>query len=283
MLAGALTCVLPMILIGVVSFSSKDSITYHGYSFFPSEWSLEGYEYLYKTTGRLLLDSYAITIFYTAAGTFLNLLVNTLYAYVISQKLFAYRKIYNWLIFFPTLFSGGLIPLYILNVRYLHIDNTVWIILLPALSAGGGAFALRAFMQTAVPGALIESARMDGAGHFLIYARIVLPLFKAGIATQALFQMVGRWNDWFTGLLYIDKPRLMPLQTYLMKLQNAVDLIKANPALASTPDGLAYIRNMPGESFRMATTIIVILPILFAYPFLQRYFVRNLTAGSVKE
>jgi putative aldouronate transport system permease protein len=279
---GALITVGPLLLIVIVSFSSSQSITYNGYSFFPSEWTLQAYEYLIKT-GDQLLASYLVTIFYTVAGTLLSLAVMTLYAYVISQRAFAMRRFLTWFLFFTMLFSGGLVPSYILNVRYLHLNDTVWIFLLPSLMQGFNVIILRTFIKTTIPEALIESARIDGAGHFTIFIRIVLPLFKAGIATVGLFNVINRWNDWFIGMLYIDKPHLVPLQTMLIRLQNSLDFIKQNAAMAATPDGIALIRNLPSENMRMAITIIVILPVLFAYPFFQRYFITGLTVGSIKE
>jgi putative aldouronate transport system permease protein len=282
LILGAVIVIVPLVLIVIISFSSQLSIANHGYTFFPSEWTLEAYIYLAKT-GDALFDSYIITIFYTVAGTLISLSVMTLYAYVLAQRTFVFRRLLTWLLFFTMLFGGGLVPSYILNARYLHINDTVWIFLLPSLMSGFNVIILRTFIKTTIPEAFIESARIDGAGHFTIFFRIVLPLFKAGIATVGLFNVVNRWNDWFTGMLYINKPKLVPLQTMLIKLQNSIDFIKQNAAVASTPDGMAMLRNLPSENMRMACTLIVILPILFAYPFFQRYFVSGLTVGGIKE
>jgi putative aldouronate transport system permease protein len=282
LLCGTLLILLPLALVVVISFTSQASIAYHGYTFFPSEWTLQAYSYLAKT-GDALFNSYVITIFYAAAGTVLSLAVMSLYAYVISQRFFPLRKFLTWLLFFTMLFGGGLVPSYILNVRYLRINDSVWVFLLPSLMSAWNVIILRTFIKTTIPEAFIESARIDGAGHWTIFLKIVLPLFKAGLATVGLFQVVGRWNDWFTGMLYVDKPKLVPLQTMLIKLQNSIDFIKQNAAVAGTPDGLELIRSLPSENMRMATTIIVILPVLFAYPFFQRYFVRGLTVGGIKE
>ncbi len=142
---------------------------------------------------------------------------------------------------------------------------------------------LRTFILTTIPDTLFEAARIDGAGHFRIYVSIVLPLFKAGIATIALFNVVSRWNDWFTGMLYIKKASLIPLQTMLKNIQDNIDFLKQNAQIAGTPDGIAFLNSLPDQNLRMACTIIVIIPILCAYPFFQRYFVQGLTMGSVKE
>ena len=272
---------IPMLLIVVISFSSEISIATKGYSFFPTEWSLDGYKYLFKT-GDQLLDSYKVTIFYSVTGTLMSLACMTMYAYVIAQKKFRFSKFFTWFLFFTMLFGGGLVPSYILNVRYLRINNTIWIFLLPWLVNAYHTIILRTFIRSTIPDTLFEAARIDGAGHFRIYVSIVLPLFKTGIATVGLFSMVARWNDWFVGMLYIRNPKLIPLQTLLHKLQNTIDFLKQNAAIAGTPDGVALLRTLPDENLRMACTIMVILPILFAYPFFQRYFVQGLTVGSIK-
>lgn len=277
----ALLTVLPLLLVVVVSFSSSESITYKGYSFFPSSWSLQAYTSLAKT-GQGLLNSYLITIFYTAAGTALSLLVTVMFAFVLIHKRLVLRKAMTFFAFFTTLFGGGLVPSYILNVRYLHLNDTVWIFLLPGMVSAINVIILRTFMQTSIPESLFEAARIDGANDWLVFCDIALPLCKAGMATIALFNVVGRWNDWFTGILYIENPKLVPLQTLLQRLQNNLDFIKQNADIAGTADGMEAIKNIPMESTRMAITIITILPLLAAYPFFQRYFVKGLTIGSVK-
>ena len=277
----SLLMILPLALVFIVSFTSENSIALNGYSFVPSEWSLDGYKYLVKI-GDQVLASYKITIIHTCLGTVMSLFVMTLYAYVIAQKNFYYKKFYTWILFFTMLFSGGLVPNYIMNVRYLHIDDSLWIFLLPSLVSAYNVIILRTFITSTIPDTLFEAARIDGAGHFRIYFSIVLPLFKAGIATIALFNVVGRWNDWFTGMLYIKKASLVPIQTMLKNIQDNIDFLKQNAQATATPDGLELLEQLPDQNLRMACTIIVIIPILCAYPFFQRYFVQGLTVGSVK-
>ena len=277
-----LIVVAPMALVVIISFSSEASISNVGYTFVPQEWSTEGYQYLFKM-GDQVVRSYLVTIFYSVVGTAMSVAVMAMYAYVLSIKNIRLHKQFTWLLFFTMLFGGGLVPSYILNVRYLHLNDTIWILLLPGLVSAYNVIILRTFITTTIPNALFDAARIDGAGHFTIFFKVVLPLFKAGLATVALFTIVGKWNDWFTGMLYIENPNLIPLQTLLTKLQNSVDYLKANAAIASTPDGLEYVRNMPRMTLRMACTVIVVVPILFAYPFFQRYFISGLTMGSIKE
>lgn len=280
LLAGtSLLIVIPLVLVIVISFSSLDSISLNGYSFFPSSWSLDAYRSLSKT-GTQLVNSYTITIIYTAVGTFLSLLVMSMFAFVISQKGFTWRKKYTYFLFFTMLFSGGLVPSYIVNVRYLHMYDTFWVMVIPGLVSSFHVIILRTFINTSIPDTIFEAAKIDGANDFRIYWQIVLPLFKAGLATIALFNVVSRWNEWFAGMLYIENPKLVPLQTMLQKIQRNIDFIKNNAD--ATGEEREMLKNMPAESTRMAITIISTAPILFAYPFFQRYFITGLTIGSVK-
>jgi putative aldouronate transport system permease protein len=277
----SLMIVLPLILVVVISFTSVDSIAENGYSFFPSEFSLAAYKNLART-GSQILDSYKVTVFYSFTGTFLSLFVMSMFAFVLAQRRFPARKALTIFTFITMLFSGGLVPSYILNVRYLHLDNTIWVFLLPGLVDSFHIIILRTFIQTSIPDSLFEAAIIDGANDFSIYLKIVLPLSKAGLATIGLFGLIGRWNNWFTGMLYIDNPKLIPLQTLLQKIQRDIEFIKSNAEFSDTVAGLELLRSMPTESTRMAITIIATVPILFAYPFFQRYFIKGLTIGSIK-
>jgi len=281
LIIASLFVVLPLLLVVIISFSSAESIALHGYTFLPSEFSLAAYKNLMKT-GTQIKNSYIITIFYTITGTVLSLAVMSMFAYVLAQKRFPARKGLTFYAFFTMLFSGGLVPSYILNVRYLHLDDTIWIFILPSLVSAYYVIILRTFIQTTIPDTLFEAAIIDGANDFTIFCKIVLPLFKAGLATIGLFNVVNRWNDWFTGMLYIENPKLIPLQTMLQKIQRNIEFIKQNAEFADTAMGLELLRSMPTESTRMAITIIAVVPILFAYPFFQRYFIKGLTIGSIK-
>lgn len=278
----ALMVLLPMALIIIVSFSSAESIQEVGFNFVPLEWSLEGYIYTFKM-GDQLIYSYLVTIAYSVIGTVLGLFIMSMYAYVICQKKFWLERGLTWFLFFTMLFGGGLVPSYILNVRYYHINDTFWILLVAGLVNAYWVIILRTFIKTSIPEALFDSAKIDGAGHFTIFFRIVCPLMKAGFGTIGLFSFVARWNDWFTGMLYIENNKLVPLQTLLVKLQKNVDYMKHNASIASTPDGAKMLSNIPGTNLRMACTMLAIVPLLFAYPFFQRYFVNGLTVGSIKE
>lgn len=280
MLAAVLT-VIPILLVFTVSISSGASITRKGFSYIPAEVSFVAYETLFKT-GSQLVDSYLITIASTLLSTFLGLTIMSMLAFVLAQERFPCKGIYTFLLFFTTLFSGGLVPSYIINVRYLHLYDSFWILVLPSMLSAFNVFILRTFINSTIPTALFDAAKIDGANDFTVYFRIVLPLFKAGLATIGLFCVVGKWNEWFTGMLYIENPKLVPLQTVLTRIQQKIDFIKNNSSYASTPEGAEMLRTMPTEPTRMAIVVISTLPILFAYPFFQRFFINGLTIGSVK-
>lgn len=276
-----LLVLLPVALVVIVSFSTAESIANIGYSFIPQGWDTVAYQSIFAA-GTQIVNSYKVTIAHTALGTFLSLLVMSLYAYVLAQPNFPARNFYTYILFFTMLFSGGLVPHYIVNVRYLHLYDSFWIFIFPSLVNAFNVIILRTFIQTTIPYSLFEAAKIDGASDFRVYGQIVLPLFKAGLATVALFNVVSRWNDWFTGMLYIENPKLVPLQTMLTNIQNTIDFFKNNAEEAASAEMQEILRNMPSTSTRMAIMVISTAPMLAAYPFFQRYFITGMTIGSVK-
>lgn len=277
----AIMTVLPMVLVFSISISTSESLTYHGFSFIPSAVTFTAYESLFKT-GSQLIDSYIVTISTTLIATTLSVLMMSMYAFVLAQQRFAAKKAYTFILFFTMLFTGGLVPSYIINVNYLNLYDSFMILVLSELINGFNVIVLRTFISTTIPTEMLDAAQIDGANEFTVYASIVLPLAKAGLATVALFVLVTKWNDWFVGMLYIDNPKLIPLQTMLTRIQQKIDFIKNNSSIASTPDGMALLDSMPTEQTRMAIVVISTLPVLFAYPFFQRYFIQGMTVGSVK-
>ncbi len=277
----ALLTVVPVVLVFIISITSSISLTLRGFSFFPISTSFIAYESLFKT-GSQLVDSYLVTIAVTLIHTVVSVMIMTMYAYVLAQQRFGAKKFYTFMVFFTMLFSGGLVPSYIINVNVLHLYDTFWILVLSGMVSAFNIIVLRTFISTTIPIELFDAAQIDGATEFRIFWNIVLPLSKAGLATIGLFVLVGKWNEWFTGMLYIDKPKLVPLQTMLTRIQQRIDFIKNNSSLASSPDGMAMLQSMPSEQTRMAILVLTTVPILFAYPFFQRFFIQGLTIGSVK-
>lgn len=281
MLVSSLIYILPVLLIYSISFTNEEDLILYGYRFIPKHFDIGAYVFLFKT-GEQLINSAAVSVFVVIVGTILGLFIMSMFSYVISRKDFKYRYQFSFYIFFTMLFNGGLVASYIINVNYLHINETIFALILPAAVSPFNLLILRTFFNTTIPDSVIESARIDGANEFTTFAKIVLPLSKTGLATIGLFMVIGYWNDWFLALLYITKRNLIPLQFMLMKILNNLEFIRQSSKFLNTNYGAEMAKNIPTEGGRMAFTAIVMTPILFAYPFFQKYFISGLTIGSVK-
>jgi ABC-type sugar transport system, permease component len=273
-------CVFPFVFVLIISFTDEKSLATNGYRVIPEKWSFEAYEYIFQT-GDTLLRSYGVTILVTVVGTLVSLLMIALYAYAVSRKSFAYRRFFSLFAVFTMLFNGGMIPTYIVVTQLLHLKDNVWALILPLAMNAFYIMILRTFYITGIPDAIIESGKIDGAGEFKIFIRLVLPLSLPGLATIGLFSTLGYWNDWFNALLYIDDPNKVPLQSMLMRIESSMQFIQQNSANSAV--SLEALASMPQDTARMAMVVLATLPIIFAYPFFQRYFVQGLTVGSVKE
>ena len=276
----AFCAVMPVVLVISISLSSAKSIALGGYSFIPKEWSLEAYKAIADMAGSFG-RSYMMTIFYTVTNVVLGLFLMSMFAYVLARKDFVYRRQLSFFIFASTLFSGGLVANYILRTRILDIENTIWVFIIPGAIQVFDIIILRSFAQTTIPDALYDSAKIDGAGDFQIYFKIVLPLFKAGLATIGLFNVVEKWNDWNTAVLYAQDAKLVPVMTVLHRIQENMNYLKSSD-FAGSQEAMEQLATIPSESTRMAISIIAILPLMVMYPFFQKYFVRGMTVGSVK-
>ena len=272
----AVLCVIPFALVLSSSLTSESGIIANGFQLFPSEFSSEAYRLLFHYPEQLF-RAYGITIGVTAMGTLLGLFFTSMTSYVLSRKDFRWRHSFSFFFFFTTLFSGGLVPWYLLMVNYLHLKDTFIVLIIPLLLNVFYILVMKSFM-TSIPEAIVESAKIDGAGDFLIYAKLILPLAKPALATIGLLIALGYWNDWYNALLFVSNDNLMPLQYYLYKTLGNMDGMRK--ALMSS--GAVVNVNLPTESLKMAMTIVAIGPILLLYPFIQRYFVQGLTIGSVK-
>lgn len=274
--------VVPVLLVISISFSSEESIRQVGYKYIPVEWSTFAYEYVAKM-GKGVWRCYGNTIFYSVAGTALSLIIMSMFAYVLARREFKARNGFAFYAFFTTLFGAGLVPTYILITQWLQIDDTIWVFFLPSMVAAFNVIILRTFIQTTIHESLLESAKLDGASEFQTYIKIVMPLFKAGLASVGLFTFVNRWNDWFTGLTYVQNKDLQPIMTFLQKMQRQLDTLRAaSTPDTMTPEAMEMLKSMPGASARMAITFISMLPLMVCYPFFQKYFIKGLTVGSVK-
>ena len=274
----ALVCVLPLILVVIVSFSSEQSIFQNGYTFFPSEWSLDAYNFFFKL-GDQLVRSYGITIFVTVVGTLFSLAITAMFAYVLSRNDYAYNRVFTFLMLFTMLFNGGIVATYMVNTQLLKLGDSVGALIFPMSLNAFYVIVLRTFYK-GIPMEIIEAARIDGAGEFRTFFSIVLPLSKPGLATIGMFTTIAYWNDWFLGMLYIVDQKKYPVQTLLWSMQNSLEFMKQSSANALEYAEMAA--NAPTDSGRMALTVLVVLPIFLAYPFFQKYFVKGLTVGGVK-
>ncbi|WP_145049674.1 MULTISPECIES: carbohydrate ABC transporter permease [Paenibacillus] len=276
----ALMCVFPFIFVVIISFTDEKVLARDGYRLIPAEWSLAAYQFVWQS-GDTLLRAYGVTILVTVLGTIISLILMSLYAYAISRKSFRYRRFFSIFAILTMLFNGGMIPTYMVVSQLLGLKDTVWALILPLAMNAFYIMILRTFYSTSVPDAVIESARIDGAGEFYTFMKIVIPLSLPGLATIGLFSTLGYWNDWFNALLYIDNPNLVPLQSMLMRIESSIQFIQQNSANSSM--SLAAMQSIPQDTSRMAMVVLATLPIIFAYPFFQRYFVQGLTVGAVKE
>lgn len=270
----------PFLFVVIISFTDEVALARDGYKLIPAKWSLGAYRYVFES-GDMLLRSYGVTIFVTVIGTIISLLFIAFYAYAISRKSFRYRNFFSFFAFFTMLFNGGLVPTYIIVTQFLSLKDTIWALILPLAVNAFYIMILRTFYSTSVPDAIIESGKIDGAGEFRIFLKLVLPLSLPGLATIALFSTLGYWNDWFNALLYIDNPNLVPLQSMLMRIETSMQFILQNSQNSSL--SLEALRSMPQDTSRMAMVVLATGPIIFAYPFFQRYFIQGLTVGAVKE
>ncbi|MNO43679.1 L-arabinose transport system permease protein AraQ [compost metagenome] len=275
----ALSCIFPFIFIIIISFTDEKTLAINGFSILPKLLSLDAYRFLMQSGGQMA-QSLGVTLAVTVIGTILTLYLVSTYAYAISRKNFDQRRFFSFLAFFTMLFSGGLVPGYIVVTQVLHLRDSIWALIFPSILNAFYIIVMRTFFTTTVPDAIIESAKIDGASEFGIYTRIVLPISLPGIATIGLFSTLGFWNDWFNALLYIDNPNLIPLQTLLIRIQNNMDFIVQNSSQVVSYDIAAAL---PTETVRMAMVVLATLPIALAYPFFQKYFIQGLTIGSVKE
>lgn len=274
----SLVCILPLLLVVIVSFSSEQSIFENGYTFFPSEWSMDAYNFFFRL-GDQLIRSYGITIFVTVVGTVFSLAITAMFAYVLSRSDYAYNRLFTLLMLFTMLFNGGIVATYMVNTQMLGLGDSVWALIFPMSLNAFYVIVLRTFYK-GIPMEIIEAARIDGASEFKTFFRIVLPLAKPGLATIGMFTMIAYWNDWFLGMLYIVDQKKYPVQTLLWSMQNSLEFMKQSSANALEYAEMAA--NAPTDSGRMALTVLVVLPILLAYPYFQKYFVKGLTVGGVK-
>ncbi len=272
----SLLCVLPFVLIVSGSITSNETILCEGYSILPRDISFDAYSMIFKAP-KDILQAYKITIYYTAVGTLTGLAVIVLTAYVISRKEFKYRNVVSFLIYFTSIFGGGLVAWYLMYTNILGLKGTTFAIWFPAIMSPFLVILMRTFITGSVPDAIVESAKIDGAGHGMILTRIVLPVLGPGLATVGLFLALGYWNDWYRSSMFSTDSSTWELQFYLYNMLNASQALKAMSQASSVP-----MDSMPGQTMKLAMAVVATGPVLIFYPFVQRYFVTGITIGAVK-
>ena len=268
-----LFCLIPLWMIIASSFTDETVLAKNGYSLFPVPFSATAYEMLFS--GGALITSYLASLFITIVGTALSLSCTASLAWVIARRLPRISRPLTIFAYIPMLFTGGLVPLYLLVTQVLQLNNSWFAVILPIMLAPFLIFVAVSFFR-ALPEEILDSARIDGAGELRIFFQIVLPLSKPILAVLGLFYAVTYWNEWFMALLFISDPSLYPLQ---LTLQN---LIANVTNAASLPGATAAQAAAPIYQLRFAMTVLTIAPILLAYPFAQRFFVKGLTLGASK-
>ncbi len=270
----AIGCIIPFLIVISSSLTDERSLIIDGYSIIPRKFSTLAYEFIASDPTQIM-KAYGVTVMVTVIGTCLSLLVSSCLAYALSRRDFPYRRKISLFIFITMLFNGGLVPTYILVAQVLRLKDTIWALILPYLIVPFFVLLLRTYFSE-IPFSLIESAKIEGAGEFTILFKVVLPLSLPAMATVGLFIVLQYWNDWYQALLYITDASLNPLQYLLYLIMQNLDAIRLNSMQ------VMITQELPGENVRMAMAVLAMGPIIFAFMFVQKYFVSGLTIGAIK-
>ncbi len=276
----ALLCavvVYPLWMLISVSLSSEADISKYGYLLIPKKVDFAAYKYVFSNP-TAIIDAYKVTFFFSVVSMALSVILQSMIAYPLSKKTFKAKRGLSFYLYFTMLFGGGMVPTYILLTRYLHLDDTIWIYILPALISPWNVFMMRTFFSQ-IPYEISESVLVDGGNEYIIYAKFILPLSKPVLATIALLTFLGKWNSWSESMLYINNPKLYSLQFLLQEIMQKVEMLQnSNIGMNVQLD----VSDIPSETARMAMAMVVAGPALIVFPFFQKYFVKGLTVGSVK-
>jgi putative aldouronate transport system permease protein len=272
----SLLCLLPFILMVSSSFSSEKAIMTKGFSFIPRDFTIFSYKILFQNPDQVI-GSYLVTIIITAVGTSVGLFLIAMTGYALQRPDFQFRNGIAFYIYFTTLFSGGLVPFYILISKHLHLRDNYLAVLLPSLMGPWVIILMKNFMKS-IPNSITESAKIDGAGDFTIFLRLILPLSKPALATIGLFQALWYWNDWYYAMLFLSpNVKYRPLQLFLYNAVTAAEFIRNSAAGSNIPP-----QDAPLETMKMAIAVVATGPVIIFYPFVQKYFIKGITIGAVK-
>ncbi len=272
----SLVCLLPFLLVLGTSFTSEASIKVSGFNFIPKEFSTFAYKIVFENPD-LIIGSYLVTIGITVVGTAAGLFLVAMTGYALQRPDFQYRNRISFFIYFTTLFSGGLVPFYLLMTQYLSLKDNYLAVLLPGLLSPFLIIMMKSFVRS-IPHAITESAKIDGAGDFTIFIKLILPMTTPALATIGLFIALGYWNEWYNSMLFLSPDMdYRPLQLFLYNVITSADFIRNSAASSNV-----QLRDVPLESMKMATAIVATGPVIMFFPFVQRYFVKGITVGAVK-
>ena len=275
----SICCIIPFIFVIIISFSSKESITTIGYSFIPTSWSMDAYQYAFNKLPQIW-RSYFNSIYITAIGTVLSTTMCAMYAYVLYRPDFKFRGLFNFLSFFTMIFGGGLVPTYIVSKQLLGLSENYAALIVPLLVSPFNIIVMRSFFKSSVPLELIEAATIDGSGEYSTLFRVVVPIAKPGIATIALLNALAYWNDWTNGLYYLVKRTdLYSIQNVLTNMLNNIQFLKTATQLQGINIEMG---TLPSVSIRMAIAVVAVIPVMIVYPFIQKSFVKGIVIGGVK-
>ncbi|MDF2924139.1 MAG: transporter permease [Paenibacillaceae bacterium] len=261
----------PFLYIVGVSLTTQSEVLRRGIVFIPEQPTLEAYRTVFRSFG--IEQAYQVTLFRTIVGTLLNMVFTVIPAYVLSKRALPGRSTLLLLVVFTMLFSGGLIPTYIV-IKSLGLINTIWSLIIPGLISVFNLVVIKGFFEQ-LPVELEESAKVDGAGELTTLLRIILPLSLPSIATIGLFYAVGHWNSYFDAVMYINDSNLLPLQVMLRNILLSVQFVNAE-------SGLSEDQYVSSTAVQMAAVIVSTLPILCVYPFIQKHFTKGVMLGAVK-
>ena len=270
----AIVSILPFLIILGTSFETEENIISLGVTIIPREFTTAAYELVMK--GGTIWKSYLLTIILTVVGTLCGLFICAMTGYALQRKDFAFRNVISFFIYFTSLFQAGLAPYYLLMTQTYKLQGSYLAVLLPLMMSSWLIILMKNFTKS-IPYELTESGKIDGAGDFKIFLSLILPMLKPGLATVGLFLALGYWNEWYQSSLFLQQKEVWPLQYSLYKIVNEASALK-NSVASQYVD----VSNLPSESLKMATAMMTTGPIIFLYPFVQRYFIGGITVGAVK-
>ena len=272
-----LLCVIPVCYTATISFTDELTLAREGYRLIPSKWSMDAYRYILRTPGQIL-RAYGVSFAVTSAGTAVSLLFTSMLAYVIVRRDYVFSRVLSFMLTFTLLFNAGMVANYIMVTRFYGLKDTYFALIMPYIILPWHVFLMKGFLSD-INFALIEAAKLDGCGETGIFFHIIVPISKPAFATVGLLIAFTYWNDWWLAMLYIESPSLTPLQYMLYRIMNSIQYLTSGLASHAVS---ADVGRLPSETARMAMCVLASWPMLFVFPFFQKYFVKGLTVGAVK-